>query len=75
MIFTTMNDKAQNGARIHTCITLLLPADDEKFPDRPWRSDSSVNGHKLATSHHETRADATATAERMHRAYLEVHAG
>lgn len=74
MIFTVWNDVAPNGAVVNSRVELLMPEDDEKFPERPWRASTSVDGHGMGTSHHETRGDATRSAEGAHRAYLEVHA-
>lgn len=74
MNFTVWHDVAPSGAAIGSSVTLLLPADDEPFPKLPWRAETRVDCHRMITSHHATRADATTAAERGHASYLAVHA-
>ena len=73
MIYLAANDTAANGARVQSTVTLLYD-ETEPFAQKPWRTVTSVDGCRMATSHHETCAEAKREAEKMQDAYLEVHA-
>lgn len=66
------HDKADNGRSINTTVQLLWD-EAEPFAERPFRTDTSVDGSRMATSHHRTATDAKHEADKMHAAYLEVH--
>jgi hypothetical protein len=74
MNFTVWHNEAPSGARINSVVVLLIPEDDETFSALPWRAETTVDACRMATSHHKTRAAASASAEGMHEAYLAVHA-
>ena len=73
MIYLAANDTAANGARVQSTVTLLYD-ETEPFARKPWRTVTSVDWCRMATSHHETCAEAKREAEKMQDAYLEVHA-
>ncbi len=67
------HDIAGDGCAVSTSVFLLWDR-DQPFAERPFRARSMVGGVNLATSHHRTQEEAAKHADKMHAAYLEVHA-
>ncbi len=67
------HDLAEDGCAVSTTVRLLWK-DDEPFAELPFLCQTMVGGSYLATSHHATQREASKHADKMHAAYLEVHA-